>query len=175
MADVSKTLSPSAVRDTSHRLLSQLFATTLHPYRPNDKKERVTRPATMASDAQDLRITDIKPAGEVVHIFSHIKKTYRIQWVVLEGGGNNPPPAMNLDIGGGKHKRERKKKQASRMTVEKTEDTFAMTAVSDRTKRAVAATVSGGDDGDDSPVGKEGVSQEETARWLLMRDVPEAK
>jgi A/G-specific adenine glycosylase len=24
-------------------------------------------------------------AGDVVHVFSHIKKTYRVQWVLLEG------------------------------------------------------------------------------------------
>lgn len=188
MADVSKTLSVSAMRDIPHRLLSDLFTVTLHPYYRN-KKEWMARTAATASDTQTtemqdpLRITDIKAAGEVVHVFSHIRKTYRVQWVVLEGGGNDPPPlavrAPNLDIGGGKRKRE--KKQASTRTMGPTEkkknsqDTCTMTALSDRTERAVATTMAGGNDGDDSPAGKEGLSQEETARWLLMRDVPEAK
>lgn len=38
-----------------------------------------------------LRIVHVEPAGDVIHIFSHIRKTYRVQWVVLEGGGGTPP------------------------------------------------------------------------------------
>lgn len=34
------------------------------------------------------------PAGDVLHIFSHIRKTYRVQWVVLEGGPSEEPPAL---------------------------------------------------------------------------------
>ena len=26
-----------------------------------------------------------------VHVFSHIRKTYRVQWVLLKGGGDEPP------------------------------------------------------------------------------------
>lgn len=36
----------------------------------------------------------IVPAGDVLHIFSHIRKTYRVQWVVLEGGTSEAPPAL---------------------------------------------------------------------------------
>ena len=43
----------------------------------------------MTSDI--LRIGTIKAVGDVVHIFSHIKKTYRVQWVILEGGEDGPP------------------------------------------------------------------------------------
>ena len=35
----------------------------------------------------------MKPAGDVLHIFSHIRKTYRVQWILLEGGGE--PPELN--------------------------------------------------------------------------------
>ena len=38
-----------------------------------------------------IRIVHVKPAGDVVHVFSHIRKTYRIQWVLLKGGGDEPP------------------------------------------------------------------------------------
>ena len=37
------------------------------------------------------RLVKIERAGDVLHVFSHIRKTYRVQWVVLEGGGANPP------------------------------------------------------------------------------------
>lgn len=33
----------------------------------------------------DLRIAKTKPAGDVLHIFSHIRKTYRVQWILLVG------------------------------------------------------------------------------------------
>ena len=39
----------------------------------------------------ELRMVKVVPAGDVLHVFSHIKKTYRIQWVVLEGGDDEPP------------------------------------------------------------------------------------
>lgn len=38
-----------------------------------------------------MRIVHVKPAGDVVHVFSHIRKTYRVQWVLLKGGGDEPP------------------------------------------------------------------------------------
>lgn len=38
-----------------------------------------------------LYIKDIRPAGDVLHVFSHIRKTYRVYWVVLMGGGAEPP------------------------------------------------------------------------------------
>ncbi|KAI0305331.1 DNA glycosylase [Multifurca ochricompacta] len=38
-----------------------------------------------------LRLIKIERAGDVLHVFSHIRKTYRVQWVVLEGGGASPP------------------------------------------------------------------------------------
>ena len=38
-----------------------------------------------------LRIVTIKAVGDMVHVFSHIKKTYCVQWVILEGGEDEPP------------------------------------------------------------------------------------
>jgi hypothetical protein len=43
------------------------------------------------SDTGSLRITKDDEVGDVLHIFSHIRKTYRVRWVVLEGGDNEPP------------------------------------------------------------------------------------
>ena len=39
-------------------------------------------------------VVKIVPAGDVLHIFSHIRKTYRVQWVVLEGGSADGPPPL---------------------------------------------------------------------------------
>jgi A/G-specific adenine glycosylase len=38
-----------------------------------------------------VRLVRIEHVGDVLHVFSHIRKTYRVQWVVLEGGGATPP------------------------------------------------------------------------------------
>ena len=42
-----------------------------------------------------LRVVKIERARDVLHVFSHIRKTYRVQWVVLEGGGAGPPELAN--------------------------------------------------------------------------------
>jgi A/G-specific adenine glycosylase len=47
---------------------------------------------TAQSESGVPRLVKIERAGDVLHVFSHIRKTYRVQWVVLEGGdGANPP------------------------------------------------------------------------------------
>ncbi|PPR02215.1 hypothetical protein CVT26_012107 [Gymnopilus dilepis] len=40
-------------------------------------------------------IIKIHPVGDVLHIFSHIRKTYRVQWIILEGG-DKPPVTLSL-------------------------------------------------------------------------------
>ena len=42
-------------------------------------------------------VTQIRPVGEVVHVFSHIRKTYRVSWAVLTGAGG--PPALKVSTG----------------------------------------------------------------------------
>lgn len=44
-----------------------------------------------------LRIIKVIPAGDIQHVFSHIKKTYRVQWVLLEGG--DKPPELISEVG----------------------------------------------------------------------------
>jgi A/G-specific adenine glycosylase len=66
-----------------------------------------------ARSSNMLRITNIRPAGDVVHVFSHIKKTYRVQWVSLEGGGNEPPQLTQIRLDAAKKstpQKERKQK-----------------------------------------------------------------
>jgi A/G-specific adenine glycosylase len=51
-------------------------------------------PRPKAADAvrsDGPQLVKIERAGDVLHVFSHIRKTYRVQWVVLEGGGASPP------------------------------------------------------------------------------------
>ena len=69
-----------------------------------------------------MRIVHVKPAGDVVHVFSHIRKTYRIQWVLLKGGGDEPPklrPKSGLSMKG---KTKAAQKRKSRKRSEASED-----------------------------------------------------
>jgi A/G-specific adenine glycosylase len=45
-----------------------------------------------------LTISSIQPVGDVVHVFSHIKKTYRVQWAILEGGANPPATLLGASL-----------------------------------------------------------------------------
>lgn len=47
--------------------------------------------ATDTAQSGVPRLVQIERAGDVLHVFSHIRKTYRVQWVVLEGGDADPP------------------------------------------------------------------------------------
>ncbi|TCD67796.1 hypothetical protein EIP91_011924 [Steccherinum ochraceum] len=53
---------------------------SVKPGPPSDSEEEEEE------GVDDLRIAKTKPAGDVLHIFSHIRKTYRVQWVLLLGG-----------------------------------------------------------------------------------------
>jgi A/G-specific adenine glycosylase len=64
-------------------LLSCLFVKS-PPLGASSKVEDTTRSGA-------VRLVRIERVGDILHVFSHIRKTYRIQWVVLEGGGATPP------------------------------------------------------------------------------------
>lgn len=102
--NVASGLSASAMHAIPHELLSTLLAVPPQPYtRP---ARRRTPGDASSNELGPLIIAEIIPAGDVVHVFSHIKKTYRIQWVLLTGGGPEPPPLAHplereAGVGGG--------------------------------------------------------------------------
>ncbi|KAK7683526.1 hypothetical protein QCA50_013360 [Cerrena zonata] len=105
-ADVSSTISPASMSSIPSELLSDLLTKqprSLVGHHESSDESSSTKPAGPPPEVKDgdITIVKIKPAGDVLHIFSHIKKTYRIQWVLLEGGGTVPPPLANtcLSIG----------------------------------------------------------------------------
>lgn len=71
--------------------------------RPETKPTLAGPTAATAADASAgagagaLSVVKMVPAGDILHIFSHIRKTYRAQWVVLEGGSGPPPLAHKPD------------------------------------------------------------------------------
>ena len=80
--EVPTSISASEERETAMTLLSCLFKSP-----PLDARSKVTGTATSGAP----RLVKIECAGDVLHVFSHIRKTYRVQWVFLEGGGASPP------------------------------------------------------------------------------------
>jgi hypothetical protein len=85
-ANVSRTMSHDAMTRIPNKLLSCLLLSTVPPYNKNRNK----------SENGALHIRELHSAGDVVHVFSHIKKTYRTQWLVLEGGEH--PPSLRQDV-----------------------------------------------------------------------------
>ncbi|KAI0688384.1 DNA glycosylase [Cytidiella melzeri] len=165
--NVLETLSAQAMRDLPHRLLSGLLTAPVHPYDRTAERGRSTRAVIDTSQSppaetvDHLRIVKIESAGDVTHVFSHIKKTYRVQWVVLEGGGGSDPPSFRPfdDNIGGEEEGELQQTKASATT------------------RTNGKLVDGQGDGDELCLEGKGGRQEQraaAARWLLMKDVPEA-
>lgn len=87
--DVSATITRHDQESLSSKALSNLVSdflstpTSFNPHESGDEKDEKLGRTT---------ITKIQPVGDVLHIFSHIRKTYRVQWVVIEGGFK--PPAI---------------------------------------------------------------------------------
>ncbi|KAL4071255.1 DNA glycosylase [Scleroderma yunnanense] len=78
---------PGSAPDIVDKLLTNLL---VHP--PSlVRKGYQSQESRCGSTNGILQVVTIRPAGDVVHVFSHIKKTYRVQWVILEGGGDEPP------------------------------------------------------------------------------------
>ena len=81
--EVPASISVSEERETAMALLSCLIKSPP----PVDSQSK----AADTAQSGVPRLVKIERAGDVLHVFSHIRKTYRVQWVVLEGGGANPP------------------------------------------------------------------------------------
>jgi len=85
--EVPTSVSPSEESETAMTLLSSLIKST--------SLDLLSRADGMTSTTA-LRLVKLERAGDVLHVFSHIRKTYRVQWVVLEGGGTCPPELARL-------------------------------------------------------------------------------
>jgi len=85
--EVPDSITASEERETAMTLLSRLIKSP-----PLDTRSD----AVDAARSSVPRLVKIERAGDVLHVFSHIRKTYRVQWVVLEGGGASPPELVAL-------------------------------------------------------------------------------
>lgn len=80
--NVAENPTSAVLRGAPRALLATLLA---HPLVVEDASAGVAEAVGL------LRIERSAPAGDVVHVFSHIRKTYRVQWILLLGGGPECP------------------------------------------------------------------------------------
>ena len=121
-ANVPVTTKPGAQAAMAHTVLSALLVSPPPPPpvapprgrarsskpvgEPDGAPRHRSKPSGESEDLGDggaslsaLRMVKVVPAGDVLHVFSHIRKTYRTQWVVLQGGGGPPPLVPDPDLG----------------------------------------------------------------------------
>ena len=53
--------------------------------------------AHLVQCTSEQTVSKIMPIGDVVHVFSHIRKTYRVQWVIVKGG-LAPPKVLSHEM-----------------------------------------------------------------------------
>jgi hypothetical protein len=79
------------LRKIAHNVLSELLAIA-----PILSGEEDTLADSVETSRSSVILQSVKPAGDILHIFSHIRKTYRVQWVLLDGG-QQPPALLKSD------------------------------------------------------------------------------
>ncbi|THH10699.1 hypothetical protein EW145_g1137 [Phellinidium pouzarii] len=87
---------PSKLHSIGQDILRDMLVNPPQTYHPASPKRQQPK---ASPSPKTLQITKMKPAGDVLHIFSHIRKTYRVQWILLEGGDPNSeePPGLKAD------------------------------------------------------------------------------
>lgn len=85
----SDRVSSSNMAQIPYTILKELL---MHPPHTSPSESQcLAKPTNFEPSHHVPKIIHVKPAGDVVHVFSHIKKTYRVQWVLLESEEDDPP------------------------------------------------------------------------------------
>jgi len=80
----------------------------LYEFPTSDNVSKTIKPVAQEKLVRDLMahlvqctseqsVSKIIPIGDVLHVFSHIRKTYRVQWVIMKGG-LAPPKVLSNEI-----------------------------------------------------------------------------
>lgn len=105
--NVSGTASMEELTSGVHDLLGHILAS---PARWKDGASKL--------DANDEKVEfetpQVKPVGDILHLFSHVRKTYRAQWVLLEGGVS--PPALTAITKATTHPKKKSAKARGKAT-----------------------------------------------------------
>jgi len=78
--NTSKRLTTESIKPLSLKYLGEIFGCVFQ------------EDATVNSDetSQKIRLTRVSVIGDVSHVFSHVRKTYRVVWILMTGGGKPP-------------------------------------------------------------------------------------
>jgi A/G-specific adenine glycosylase len=87
--NVSRDSSGDAVKLASLELLGKLLGCTFQ------QPEGVPSYQGCGSDTAEIRVEELSIVGDVAHIFSHVKKTYRVVWTLVTNGGK--PPGLSKE------------------------------------------------------------------------------
>jgi A/G-specific adenine glycosylase len=87
---MSNVSDPDSKRHSAEGPVEVLSSVLASPVRRSSLAAKTDEECVESSDS-DVRISQVKRVGDVLHIFSHVRKTYRSQWVLLEGGCSPPP------------------------------------------------------------------------------------
>jgi A/G-specific adenine glycosylase len=166
---------PKALKEVAFEVLQEVLVTP--PSRPTTTTKAQRNNLAMEGDVKRVRVKKIQLAGDVLHIFSHIRKTYRVQWVVLEGGGvggdegYRPPEVVKVQ-------RERIEVDLDETEAEDDDDD------GDKPKKKTKVVKGKAKGKGKGKAGKEGTvnkakrvedSKEPSLRWVKYEDVEKAK
>ncbi|CAA7268367.1 unnamed protein product [Cyclocybe aegerita] len=111
----SVNVSKSMTRASQEKLPASILSKLVHGGSSLTKSQQTRKANTQdEKHEQVLTITKITPVGEVLHVFSHIRKTYKVQWVVLEGGAEPPPPLEGSSLDEERPKKKPKRENAGK-------------------------------------------------------------
>ncbi|KXN89142.1 A/G-specific adenine DNA glycosylase [Leucoagaricus sp. SymC.cos] len=85
--NIPKNLPEKLVKSTSLGFLEKLFG------HPAWKLVSVTSKTGSNCETRNTWVAEPTIVGDVSHIFSHVKKTYRVVWVLMTGGDKPPEPS----------------------------------------------------------------------------------
>lgn len=81
---------PDSKLHTTRGPVTALSSVLVEPVGPPKSPSQSDKEPGQSTEA--VRISKVKRAGDILHIFSHVRKTYRTQWVLLTG--DDAPPAL---------------------------------------------------------------------------------
>jgi A/G-specific adenine glycosylase len=137
--------------------IQKLLLDTIAPMPP---ARLSSRHVANADEVKLLRMTRIEEAKDVLHIFSHIRKTYRVRWVLLEGGGDAPPQLRSRPtaaVKGGSAGKTGKSTKKPAKKAKSSADAIDVDAVDEKTDVPPTAAATKG------------------IRWVAMNEVSDAK
>ncbi|KAF8634840.1 hypothetical protein AX17_004090 [Amanita inopinata Kibby_2008] len=96
--NVSESITRAAVVEQVDDWLSKIFEKRIRSFdaRVGQDDNASCKPKFKIGAESEHQVKSIIPVGDVIHIFSHIRKTYRVQWVILEGGVTQPELAIRF-------------------------------------------------------------------------------